>query len=202
MNNYLTVFNITPQKNNRANWKDYWEIDWITDDKIIFKSKELYKYDFEEDSMKFDYHLILKLEIIEVENQNEKIYSNLYLVPTIDYLDTKKVLQVAEDYNVKTYMIDFDMISNEFIFPILAKEAIDIENIQEFSEKDEYIEKYLLSASIVSEVIQRILGFYMDQRMNKIGTTNWDLLHSCLEDIDPFKLALDRYSKNTNKEEE
>lgn len=202
MNNYLTVFNITPKKHNRTNWKEYWEIEWITDDEIIFKSKEKYKYDFEEDSMKFDYHLILKLEIIEVENQNEKIYSNLYLVPTAEYLNPKKIQQVCKDYDVKPNMIDFDMISNEFIFPILGQEAIDIANIQEFSEKDEYIEKYLLSASISSEHINMMLGFYMDKIMNMIGTTNWDLLHSCLENIDPFKLALDRWAKNTNKEEE
>lgn len=47
-----------------------------------------------------------------------------------------------------------------------------------------------------------MLGIYMDKIMNRIETTNWDLLHSCLENIDPFKLALDRWAENTNKEEE
>ena len=41
----------------------------------------------------------------------------------------------------------------------------------------------------------------MDKTMNMIGTTNWDLLHSCLEDIDPFKVSLNRISNNINKED-
>lgn len=201
MNEYLTVWGITPKKHNRTNWKDYWEIEWTTDDEIIFKSKEIYKYDFEEDAMKFDYHLVLHLEVLEIEELNEQIYSTLYLVPTAEYLDPKKVQQVCKDYDVKPHMIDFDMMHSEFIFPMLVQEIIDIEKIQEFSEKDEYIEKYLLSSSIASENINRMLGFYMDKIMNMIGTTNWDLLHSCLEDIDPFKVALDRISNNINKED-
>jgi len=201
MNNYLTVWSITPKKHNRTDWKDYWEIEWTTDDEIIFKSKEIYKYDFEEDAMKFDYHLVLHLEILEIKELNNKIYSTLYLVPTAEYLDPKKVQQVCKDYDVKPHMIDFDMMHLEFIFPMLVQEIIDIEKIQEFSENDNYIQQYLLSASIASEVIQHMLGFYMDKTMNRIGTTNWDLLHSCLEDIDPFKIALDRISKNINKED-
>lgn len=201
MNNYLTVWRITPKQHYRIDWKDYWEIEWTTDDVIILKSKEIYKYDFEEDAMKFNYHLVLRLEILEIEELNEQIYSTLYLVPTAEYLDPKKVQQVCKDYDVKPYMIDFDMMNSEFIFPMLVQEAIDIENIQEFSEKDEYIEKYLLSASIASEHINMMLGFYMDKVMNMIGTTNWDLLHSCLEDIDPFRIALDRCSKAINKED-
>ena len=200
MSNYLTVFNITPKKHNRTDWKDYWETEWTTDDEIIFKSKEKYKYDFEEDSMKFDYHLVLHLELLEIEELNEQIYSTLYIVPTAEYLDPKKVQQVCKDYDVKPHMIDFDMMHSEFIFPMLVQEIIDIKKIQEFSENDNYIQQYLLSASIASEVIQSMSGFYMDKTMNMIGTTNWDLLHSCLEDIDPFKVALDRISKNINKE--
>ena len=201
MNNYLTIWGITPKKHNRTNWKEYWDIEWTTDDQIILKSKEIYKYDFEEDNMKFDYRLILRFEILEIDELSDQIYVTLYLVPTAEYLDSKKVQQVCKDYDVKPHMIDFDMMSNEFIFPMLVQETIDIENTQEFSEKDEYIEKYLLSASIASEVIERMLGFYMDKIMNMIGTTNWDLLHSCLTDIDPFKLALDRISNNIKKED-
>lgn len=200
MNEYLTVWGITPKKHNRIDWKDYWEIEWIIDDQIILKSKEKYKYDFEEDDMKFDYHLILHLEILEIEELNNQIYSTLYLVPTAEYLDPKKVQQVCKDYDVKPHMIDFDMMHSEFMFPMLVQEIIDIEKIQEFSENDNYIQQYLLSASIASEVIQSMLGFYMDKVMNMIGTTNWDLLHSCLEDIDPFKVSLDRISNNINKE--
>lgn len=201
MNEYLTVWGITPKKHNRTDWKDYYEIEWTTDDEIIFKSKEKYKYDFEEDNMKFDYHLVLHLEILEIEELNEQIYSTLYLVPTAEYLDPKKVQQVCKDYDVKPHMIDFDMMHSEFIFPMLVQEIIDIKNIQEFSENDNYIQQYLLSASIASEVIQSMSGFYMDKTMNMIGTTNWDLLHSCLEDIDPFKVSLDRISNNINKED-
>lgn len=201
MDNYLTVFNITPKKHNRTNWKDYWEIEWTTDDEIIFKSKEKYKYDFEEDDMKFDYHLILHLEILEIEELNNQIYVTLYLVPTAEYLNPKKVQQVCQDYDVKSHMIDFDMMSSEFMFPMLAQEVINIDNIQEFSEKDKYIEQYLLSASIAVELIERMLGFYMDKTINQLGTTNWDLLQSCLEDVDPFIIALGRISNNINKEE-
>lgn len=201
MNEYLTVWGITPKKHNRTNWKDYWEIEWTTDDEITFKSKEIYKYNFEEDAMKFDYRLVLHLEVLEIEELNEQIYSTLYLVPTAEYLDPKKVQQVCKDYDVKPHMIDFDMMHSEFIFPMLVQEIIDIEKIQEFSENDNYIQQYLLSASIASENINMLSGFYMDKTMNMIGTTNWDLLHSCLEDIDPFKVSLDRISNNINKED-
>ena len=145
--------------------------------------------------MKFDYHLILHLEVLELDELNNQIYSTLHLIPTSEYLDPKKVQQVCKDYDVRPHMIDFDMMSSEFIFPILTQETIDIKNIQEFSEKDKYIEQYLLSASIASENINMMLGFYMDKTMNMIGTTNLDLLHSCLEDIDPFKISIDRILK-------
>lgn len=91
MDNYLTVFNTTPKKHNRTDWKDYWEIEYFTDEEIIFYSKEIYKYDFEEDDMKFDYRLVLQLGILKIEELDEQIYSTLYLVPTAEYLDPKKV---------------------------------------------------------------------------------------------------------------
>jgi len=205
MSDYMTVFGCTPQKHTRTDWKDYWDLVYDTDDQMLFISKELYRYDSPEENRVFDFNLILELQILELDSSddddNEILVSNLYLYPTRDYFHISIKQEIMKDYCMGDEdEIHITDLMNYSQFPILHSERPDLD-FNTFDENNEEISKYLLSASIVAECTERLRAIYLDKVMNMIGTTNWDLLHSCLEDIDPFKIALDRISKNINKED-
>ena len=52
---YMTVFGCTPQKHTRTDWKDYWKLEYATDDQMLFMSKELYNYNSPEENRIFDF---------------------------------------------------------------------------------------------------------------------------------------------------
>lgn len=193
MSDYMTVFGCTPQKHTRTDWKEYWDLVYDTDDQMLFISKELYKYDFPEENRIFNYNMVLELQIVETDDENI-LTSVLYLVPTMQYIHNSIKEEVMKSYCCKEediYLID---LLYEYQFPILAQETPCFE-LKIFDENNDEMSKWLLSASIASEVIGTMLGFSLDKVVNRIGTTNWDLLDGALFGIDPFKQSLDRINK-------
>ena len=199
MNNYMTVFGCTPQKHTRIDWKDYWELVYDVDDQMLFMSKELYNYNALEENRVFDFNLVLELQILELDSSDDddeyKLISNLYLVPTMKNIHCSLKKEIMEDYCMgdedEIYLTDLLCATQ---FPVLCSECPSLD-FSTFDENNKEISKYLLSASIVAECIERLRAMYLDKVVNMIGTTNWDLLDGVLHGIDPFRQSLDRISE-------
>ena len=201
---YMTVFGCTPIEHTRTNWKDYWELVYSTDDQMLFVSKELYNYNAPEENRMFDFNLVLELQILELDSSDEdnwELISNLYLVPTIKNIHSSIKEDILKEYN--NINNEDEILLPDLLwatqFPVLHSECPKLE-FDTFDENNEEISKYLLSASIVAETTERIRAMYLDKVMNRIGTTNWDLLDGVLHGIDPFKQSLERVSKQMKGE--
>lgn len=189
--NYVKAFNCQPIKSKRTDWKDYWDLVYANDDEICLKSKETYEYNYSDKFGYFKYNLVLMLMYSE-QIDEELIFSNLLLIPTKDYIYKKTLKKVAKSYDIPIDEIGIRDLFTECIFPILDNEILDVNIIKTFSENDEEISKYLLSASIVAECKNAMLGFDMDKFYNKLGSTNWDMLFAVLNGTDPFAPAFER----------
>ena len=192
--NYVKAFNCQPVKNKRTDWKDYWDLVYATDDEICLKSKEIYEYDYSDELGYFKYNLVLMLMYSE-QIDEELIFSDLLLIPTKDYICKETLEKVAKLYDIQMDEIEIRDLFAECIFPILDKEILDVNIIKTFSEKDEEISKYLLSASIVAEYKNNMLGFDMDKLYNSLGSTNWDILFAVLNGTNPFLPAVERMKR-------
>lgn len=192
---YIDVFNTKIVSSQIKDWKNIWKMQTNTDDEMILKSIETYHH--EEDGMNFTYHLVLILSILELD-EGEILYSQLKLIPNVKYLFSEKIESLIKEFNISENELLIQDLMIEFEFPILEKEEVNI-NFEDFSENNPEIQSYLLSAGIVAECINSMRGFYMDRQVNKIGTTNWDLLKSCIYGIDPFKAGLERSIKEYDK---
>lgn len=192
--NYVKSFNCQPIKNKRTDWKDYWDLVYANDDEICLKSKEIYEYNYSDKFGYFKYNLVLMLMYSE-QIDEELIFSNLLLIPTKDYIYKKTLKKVAKSYDIPIDEIGIRDLFTECIFPILDNEILDVNIIKTFSENDEEISKYLLSASIVAEYKNNMLGFDMDKLYNSLGSTNWDILFAVLNGTDPFAPAFERIER-------
>ena len=192
--NYVKSFNCQPIKNKRTDWKDYWDLVYANDDEICLKSKEIYEYNYSDKFGYFKYNLVLML-IYSEQIDEELIFSNLLLIPTKDYIYKKTLKKVAKSYDIPIDEIGIRDLFTECIFPILDNEILDVNIIKTFSENDEEISKYLLSASIVAEYKNNMLGFDMDKLYNSLGSTNWDMLFAVLNGTDPFAPAFERIER-------
>jgi hypothetical protein len=207
MSDYMTVFKCTPQKHTRTDWRDYWDLVYGIDDQMLFISKELYNYNAPEENRVFDFNLVLELQILELDSSDDEdnceLISNLYLVPTIQNIHNSIKEEIMKEYqNIDN---EDEILLTDLLwqtqFPILHSECPHLD-FETFDENSEEISKYLLSASIVAECTERLRAMYLDKIMNRIGTTNWDLLDGVLHGIDPFKQSLERISEQMKEGEE
>lgn len=194
MSDYMTVFGCTPQKHTRTDWKDYWNLVYGTDDQMLFISKETYNHNEPEANLVFDYNMILELAIVEAENEKYILCSNLYLVPTIEYIHQSVKEGIMKSCCIEEAEIHLTDLLFEYQFPVLAHESPSFE-FETFDENNQEISQYLLSASIASECINNFRGVALDRPENMIGTTGWDFLHGALNGIDPYEVSLKRISK-------
>ena len=191
---YMTVFGCTPIEHTRTDWKDYWDLVYSTDDQMLFVSKETYKHNEPEANLVFDYNMILELAIVEEENEEYILCSNLYLVPTIKCIHQSVKERIIKSCCIEEEDIHLTDLLFEYQFPVLRHELPKFE-FETFDENNQKISQYLLSASIASECINDFRGIELDQPENRIGTTGWDFLHGALHGIDPFQQSLERVSK-------
>lgn len=192
----MKLFDVTVNENEKRNWKDFWDIEYETDDKIILISKESFhieKNTCDYGDYEFDYHLVLKIEdnyeILDADEfeTDYKIRLELYLIPDYNYINKK----ILNKYGISKEYFYLDILQN-LNAPILANDTKNISfepvmfsNLKELSNILDYSE-------VVINIINNLQGFYMDCCKNKIGTTNWDLLHSLLFDVNPFAVSLQR----------
>lgn len=192
------LFGITLKENNfmeKESYKDYFEELWYDDEQLLLKFKEKFSYDFFENDKPIYYHFYLNF----MGNKEVGFLVELNMMPTLDCVSTKKLLETAESYNIPIRELNDYDIFNEYWIPILHHQNIDFEIIEDSTWYTNGIIEILETATAVIPHIDRLLGFYMDKPINGIGTTNWDLLKDLLFDKDPLKESIKRIKKGEEK---
>lgn len=179
------------------NFEEYWEIETDTDD-FSMVSKE--KYSLEFNGQEIPYRFCLLGSYIESDETEEPVWLiSLRLLPDYNFFDKKGIQKIRKDYclgeDEKIYAID---VVFEFELPIIDHEQ---KIFKEHFSKDEEFQEYLLGIAYHCQVISRIIAFPMDKTVNRIMTTNWDLLEAILTGCNPFEKGLERCKEYLEKKE-
>lgn len=192
------VFNVNLEINNEqfSNFEEYWEIETDTDD-FSMVSKE--KYSLEFNGQEIPYRFCLLGSYIESDETKEPVWlMSLRLLPDYNFFDKKGIQKIRKDYclgeDEKIYAID---VVFEFELPIIDHEQ---KIFKEHFSKDEEFKNYLLGTAYHCQVVSRIIAFSMDKTVNRIMTTNWDLLEGILTGCNPFRKGLERCKNFLKKE--
>jgi hypothetical protein len=179
------------------NFEEYWEIETDTDD-FSMVSKE--KYSLEFNGQEIPYRFCLLGSYIESDETEEPVWlMSLRLLPDYNFFNKKGIQKIRKNYclgeDEKIYAID---VVFEFELPIIDHEQ---KIFKEHFSKDEEFQEYLLGIAYHCQVVSRIIAFSMDKTVNRIMTTNWDLLETILTGCDPFEKGLERCKNLLNKKE-
>lgn len=192
------LFGIVLKENNfmeKESYKDYFEEIWNDDEQLCLKFKEKFSNDFFEDGKEISYHFYLNF----LGNEEVGYILELNVMPTLDFISTNKLKEIAEDYNIPIReLTEYDVLSNNWI-PLLSSENIEFDIISDLSWYSEGIIDLIETSTSVIPNINNLIGFYMDKSVNMIGTINWDLLRDLLFDEDPIKNTFSRFEKGEEK---
>lgn len=192
------LFGIVLKENNfmeKESYKDYFEEMWYDDENLILKFKEKFSCDFFENDNPINYHFYLNF----MGNEEVGYLVALNMMPTLSCISTNKLVETAKDYNVPIRKLnDYDILTNHWI-PILCQQDIDFEIIEDLTWYTNGIIDILETATAVIPIVNNLIGFYMDKTVNRIGTTNWDLLKELLFDEDAMKKTIERIKKGEEK---
>ena len=178
------------------NFEEYWEIETDTDD-FSMVSKEKYVLEF--NGQEISYRFALFGTYVESDETEEPVWLiSLRLLPDYNFFDKKGIQKIRKDYclggDEKIYAID---VVFEFELPIIDHEQ---KIFKEHFSKDEEFQEYLLGIAYHCQVVSRIIAFAMDKTVNRIMTTNWDLLEAILTGYNPFEKGLERCKNFLKKE--
>ena len=192
------LFGIVLKENNfmeKESYKDFFEEIWNDDEELCLKFNEKFSNYFIEDGKEISYHFYLNF----LGNEEVGYVLELNMMPTLDFISTNKLKEIAEDYNIPIReLIEYDVLSNNWT-PLLASENIEFDIISDLSWYSEGIIDLIETSTSVIPNINNLIGFYMDKSVNMIGTTNWDLLRDLLFNEDPIKNTFSRFKKGENK---
>ncbi len=115
-------------------------------------------------SYKFDIVVIDLYEVAGDAGTEGKYAVGLYLVPTPNSLSKKALKEVANSMGVGTKYVDIRSIQ-EYGHSILLKDLVTTTP-----------EKAVLGLKKESEMIEFMIGFYLDKPVNRVGETGWTVL--------------------------
>lgn len=162
--------------------------DWDSDEEIYISKKT---YTHEEDGLNFDYNYIVKFmnmyELTGDDDQKGKFGVELCMLPTKKFLSKEYIEDVMSACGLESAdEVRADDIIDTVTVPTLQYDTI--ENIRSWEGKK--LTNVKNDIATVIDTIDNLRGFWMDKSVNMIGTTNWDLLHTCLNGGNPYERAL------------
>lgn len=195
-----TLFGITLGRNcwmEKDSWKDYFEVlEDYDDQEMLLKFKETFINDFYDNNDKIEYNFYLEFYNGNIYGENAGNWVHVYLVPKLRHIHKSIYKDIVSEYNgkPKEEWIKKDIL-RETQCPLLINEKINIDFSDTWypPEMDELLE----TLTGVLPSINSLIGFYMDKRINRIGTTNWDCLKSLLDGSDWTHHVIDRWNEQT-----
>ena len=151
------------------------ELDFDNEERIEYYSKNEYHHT-EDDGLNFDYRYLITANLWNDGYGRDKWYVTLDLVPSPQSLCDEKAESVCQCCGIDRDELNHSDINDYGLGVILA--------CQTTSEKDPQ-QLIDLASSIVSAV-DSLRGFFLDRRINAIGTTGWDILQNAINGVKIF----------------
>lgn len=175
-----TIFGITP--NFEINpWEESLELVEDFDTQVYYQTKETFSH--EEEGLTFKYKFAVSAECLDEYGKEfeGKVSYRLYLVLMPESISEKMLSSIKSSCGIEEPNV-YDFIQYGATVP-LADEDFD---------NDELHDEIVSLIAAVIPVINSLRGFYIDKRINMIGTTGWDLIDSFINDTDPYLKSLER----------
>ena len=170
-------------------------------------SKKVYQH--REPGLNFDYRYVLHgsfwegyliKEIFGIDPydfEDQPLSIDIYMVPTLDSLSDETISDIMSAYGWEGEWKNFETDFIEYII-VEAGYGMRMDGSEDLIRYEDMDKEFFNAANAIT-AIDGLFGFYMDQVVNGIGTTNWDLLQERLEIIDnAFSVSLDRAAKTIN----
>ena len=182
-------------KMEKDSWQDYFEvIDDDDDIEMLLKLKETFSNDFFDDGNEIEYNFYLEIYNGNIDGEEAGVWAHVYLMPKLKYIHESVYKSLVSEYNgcPKDEWIESDIL-RETQCPLLINKEINIDFSDTWYHPE--MDKLLETATQVLPFINRIIGFYMDKYINRIGTTNWDCLESLMDGSDWTHQAIERFKE-------
>lgn len=193
------IFGITFTENNifEGVWNDHWNEVYSSDDEFWVETKKTFKHE-EGDDFTFEYKYYVHITSFEEDDDNIIYNSELVLCPLLDFINKDIINELIESDGIPKEYINIMDISFRHSPPLLYQEQLDFE-INEWWTEDQSVIEILEKAVLAIEAIDRLRGFYLDKVVNRIGTTNWDLLKELIFNTNAFDISLKRSIEELEK---
>jgi len=158
---------------------------YSSDEEIIFLTKKIYHH--KEEGLNFNYKYAICAVDMRFTGDDQFAEDNvwaieIYLVVSPSSLN-KDIKQSIKDYtggyceyqDILQYGLGIRMLYENKRFP------------------EENIEERMYEIANLIEFLDIMRGFYLDRYVNKIGSTGWDVIFTCVSNDDYIQRALKRY---------
>jgi len=179
--------------NAQQDYTSLFDVVCWSDDIFCLLSKELFTH--EEDGYTFNYRYAIHVRDYsdcftdsELEEMGYSGYIDLCLVVDAASLSAKAKESICGGDDLTPNAVDII----EYGFGVsMSGESINLEGT-EWEKQSALVDKLNTLSHLVFG-INSMRGFYLDRRLNGIGTTGWDVIHQCLHDVDMFQAPLERF---------
>jgi hypothetical protein len=163
-------------------------------------SKKVYEH--RETGLNFDYKYVLHGSFwegwaieevfgIEEDFEDPPLTIDIYMVPVLDSLSDESISDIMSAYGWEGEWKNFETDFIEYII-VEAGYGMRMDGSGDLIRYEDMDKEFFNAANAIT-AIDGLFGFYMDQVVNGIGTTNWDLLEERLGVIDnAFSVSLER----------
>lgn len=150
--------------------------DCIFDDseRVEWLSKD--EYHHTEDGLNFDYRYLITANLIDDKDGNDMWYVTLHLVPSPQSLCDEKAESVCECCGIERSELNHSDINDYGCTIDFASDKTSEEDPQQLIDL----------AGTIAPMVDGLRGFFLDKRINLIGTTGWDVLQNCINGVKIF----------------
>lgn len=150
--------------------------DCILDDseRMEFLSKN--EYHHTDDGLNFDYRYLITANLYDYEDGTDRWYVTLQLVPSPQSLCEEKAEGVCECCGIERSELNHSDIADYGCYVPIASDKTSEEDPQQLIDL----------AATIAPMVDGLRGFFLDKRINVIGTTGWDILQNCVNGVKIF----------------
>lgn len=200
------LFGVTLKENNfiEGSWKRYFEEAYNDEESSIgFVTKKEYSELWDKNDMQIKYRFLVEFYQDYEKDAPKDIYVNLYLVPNFEFIHKDIIAKIQKDYDssfeITTENLRIEDLMWNCQLPVLTKDEIYCtRSLKSFHSTK--ITEALEIAAKVCDSVAGLIGFYMDNPENMIGTTGWDYLNEIVNGEDAIKATMERWRKQKNNQ--
>lgn len=159
--------------------------------KLVCESKKTFKH--KEDGLNFDYKYVVFIEDLgEYDSEWEgQVLIELKLVVMPKSLNKKKKDEVASCSGIAAKDVTVIDIAEYGFYVPLGREQFHVTSSDLM--KSKRAQQVLTAIASIYEMLDAMIGFYLDRPINRMGTTGWDTIYECVKGRNAIQATLKRY---------